>query len=402
MAKQARGGSAGRGGGRTGGTGGAGSGGGAARPRREPSPPEALRHLARSLDEHGLAPGYVLRGDEPWFHDRAIELVRLRAEREGMELCLHAADGGADFSLARVVDDLSGSGLFASRRLVVVRGPEDLLKKVDDRPSPLARAIQGFLDAAGGCVVLSGASLRADLATVKALLAAGGQLLTLRKLWDGPPPWNPDPRQAELVQWLVQRAAEKGVRLAPAQAVYVCAATGNDLAALDDNLERLRSAPADRRGDLGELVAWDATTAPWTVAEHLAAGELPRALGGIETLFRGGFQDKSGKRLLDSVALTAMLTGSLLRGVRQSLALAAELDAGAPDADAAAAVGLRGRPETVRETLARARSIPADAWRERLEDVLDLERRAKSGGEVDAADFARLSLRWARRAEAAR
>jgi len=362
--------------------------------KREAAPPDALRQLARALDERGLAPGYVLRGDEPYFHARALELLRARAEQEGMELCQHAGPkAGADFSLARAVEDLSGGGLFASRRFVVVRDPEDLLKKDGNHPSALTRAIQAFLAGAGGCVVLSGSALRADLVAVKAIGAAGGPLLELRKLWDSPPPWNPDPRQAELVQWLVQRAGEKGLRLSAAQAVYVCAATGNDLAALDDNLERLRSSSGG--GALAELVAWDASVAPWTVADHLVAGDLPRALGGIETLFRGGFQDKSGKRVLDAAALVPMLTGSLLRGVRQGLALGAELAAGASDADAAAMAGLRGRPDTLRAALARARSLSTEAWRGRLEEVLALERRAKSGGDVDAGDFAALALAWA-------
>lgn len=376
---------------------------GTKRPKREPSPPEALRHLARALEERGLAAGYVLRGEEPYFLARALELLRARGEADGLELCLHGPpQGGADFSLARLIDDLSGGGLFASRRLVVVREPEDLLKKTGERQSPLTVALQGFVAQGGGTVVLAGGALRADLAAVKAVIAAGGELLTLRKLWDGPPPWNPDPRQAELVQWLLQRATEKGLRLSPSQAVYVCAATGNDLAALDDNLERLRAAPPGEERDLGTLVDWDANTAPWSVADHVVTGDLPRALAGIETLYRGGFQEKSGKRLLDAVALTSMLTGALLRGVRQALALAAELRAGASEGEAAEALGLRGRPESVREALVRAGRVSEAEWRARLEDVLELERRTKTGAEVDANDFARLALAWARRAEPVR
>ncbi len=338
--------------------------------------------------------GYVLRGEERYFQEQALELIRGRAEKDGFEVCVHDAKRPQpDFSLSALIDDLSGGGLFAAARLVVLRNPEDPLKKVGGKPSPLTHALQAFVSDAQnpGCVVLCAGSIRLDHAAVKAIVAADGSVFGMRKLWDAPPPWNPDPRQAELVQWFLQLARTKGVRLQPAQAVYVCAATGNDLFALEDKLELLRRAPAE---EIQRIVPWDASMPPWTVADTIVDGEAPRALAGIETVFRGGFQDKSGRRTLDPTALSSMLVGSLNRGVRQCLLVADALERGESESAAVRVLDLGGRKAAAQATLARAKKRSARAWRAMLADVQGLERSSKSGGDVEASAFTRFALRW--------
>ena len=362
----------------------------AARRKREADPPELMRELASALSGGELPRGVVLRGEERYFREKAVDLLRAKAVESGFEVCVHDAErGNPDFRVAALIDDLSGGGLFATRRLVVIRNAAESLKKVGSQASPLTSAILAFVEASdSGSVVLSLPTLRADHAVSKAIKAAGGPLLDLRRLWDGPPPWNPDPRQAELVRFVLDRARHFSLNLSPDQAVYVCAATGNDLFALDDQLERLRHMPDE---DLRKVVGWNAATAPWNVAEQVVAGDVPRALAGVESLFQAGFQEKGGRRLLDSIALSAMLIGSLSRGVRRSLVLASGLERGQTESDAAKSVGVAGR--AVGPAIARARSRPARAWRNMLDDVSGLERRAKSGVGVDANDFALLALR---------
>jgi DNA polymerase III delta subunit len=228
-----------------------------------------------------------------------------------------------------------------------------------------------------GTLVLADASLRVDHALVKAILAAGGLAPAFRKLWDSPPPWRPDPLETELVQWTLRRASELGLRLTAHQALFVSAATGNDLAALDGELETLR---AGGGRDLRESVSWTAGGTPWNVADHILGGDLPRALSGIETLFRGGFQEKSGKRLLDAGALAAMLVAALQRGASGAL-------------EGARAAG--GSPAQRGAAEERARRRPRAHWRALLEEAAALERALKSGAGLDANDFARLALRWA-------
>ena len=364
--------------------------------KKAPDPLSEMAALRRAVDDGPLARAYLLRGDERYFHEQAIELLREKGRQAGYELVTHnGAKDNADFSLAALLDDASGGGLFATRRLLVVRHPEEHLKKVGRDPSPLTRVLTAFVQASEdhGTLVLSAPSLRADHALAKAVKAVGGPLLSLRKLWDSPPPWSPDPKQVELVRWFLGRAREKGVRLDAGHAVYVCAATGNDLAALDDQLDRLA---ASGGSDLRSIVSWDAATTPWAVADPIVSGDAKRGLFGIESLFRGGFQEKSGRRLLDGVALANMLLSALLRNVRQGFAVRRALDEGASPEDAARRAGLAGKPMAVRSAVERAAHRESEEWRAMLSELAGLERRAKSGAGVDENDFALLASSWAR------
>jgi len=366
--------------------------------KRDADPPTLVRELLRSVETAGTPRGLVLRGEERYFRDKAVDMLRAHATAAGHEVCIHDAErGNADFRLSGLIDDLSGGGLFAARRLIVVRGGADHLQKEGSEPSALTSAVLRFLASPEepGTVVLSLASLRADHAVSKAVVAAGGRVLDLRKLWDTPPHWNSDPRQAELVLWVVARARELGLRLAPDQAVLVAAAKGNDLFAIDDQLRALESLPGR---DLREVVGWNAAVLPWTVADHLLDGDAGRALGSVEALFRGGFQDKSGRRLLDVAGLATMLMNALSRGIRRSLLLATLLARGASESEAARAVGVAGRAQG--PALALARTRPPQVWRAMLEEVADVERRAKSNAGADANDFALFALRWSVRPRA--
>jgi DNA polymerase III delta subunit len=359
--------------------------------RTEPTPTESLAALASALEKDGLARGYVFRGDERYFRERAIDLVRAAAERRGDELSFHDGErANPDFKLPLLIDDLSGGGLFA-RRLVVIRHPGDHLKKTEGEDSPLTRAILAFVASEAGCVLLSDAALRADHPVAKAIAAAGGSVLSFRKLWDTPPPWRPHDTP-ELVGWVQQRARELGLRLDQRQALYVCAATGNDLFELDEELRLLQKSGAR---DLRAVVRWTAGGSPWAVADVLAGGDLPRSLSGVEALFRAGFQEKDGRRLVDPGALANMVIAALQRSGRAALALASALERGASEAEAASAAELGGGPTAVHAALARARRRSPLEWRALLADAALLERSAKSHAGADASDFAAFALRWA-------
>jgi DNA polymerase III delta subunit len=353
---------------------------------REPEPWVELATLEGAASK-ALARGYALRGEERYFRERAVTALRARAEALGYEVCLHDVgreSEGSDFRLARLVDDLSGGGLFAARRLVVVRNPGELLKKQEGEDSPLTRALLSFL-ASGeepGTVVLSDSSLRVDHAVVKALLARGGLAPAFRRLWETPPPWKPDPMGSELVAWTQRRARELGCPLSAEQALFVSAATGNDLAAIDDQLATIKSSGGR---DPRASVRWVAGGTPWNVAEQLLSGQLARSLSGLEALFQGGFQDKSGKRLLEPAALAALLIGALQRGASQSLMILTAGDEAPPS----------GSPTQRESALALARMKSVAQWRAFQEEVSGLERALKSGGGVEASDFTRLALRWA-------
>lgn len=365
------------------------------RRKPDPHPEEELAGLEAALRE-GIPPAVVLRGEERYFRDEGVRRVVAAATARGDEVCRH--DGkDPEFSLPRLLDDLTGGALFATARTVVLQRADGRINKgARDHAPGLVEALKARL-ASGqpGCVVIGAEKLRADHAVLKAAIAAGGRLVTCRKLWATPPPFgDPDPRRAELVQWLLARARERRVELTPDEAVYLVQAVGADLSELLGRLDVLR----DRGGEaLRELVGWTSGASPWDVAEHLIAGDAARAAAGVEALFQGGFEGRDGERTVGDGAVVTVLSIAITAKARQAAAGAGALAAGLGPKEVVALAGVKGPPGVQQRFLERLRLRSPAEWNRLLEEAADLERRSRSGALVDANDLARLALHWARR-----
>jgi len=359
---------------------------------KEAHPEEVLVELRGALAGGELAPGYVVRGEELFYRNAALDLLRAEARRKNLELCAHDTKEPG-FDAQRVQDDLLGGGLFSSGRLVVLQAPEELLKRDDGVDRPVARAIAKFLAAKAGSVVLVAEGLRADNATVKAILASGGRVLSFRKLYDKPAPWerNPDPRRTEVCEWVLARAKLLGVKLSSDQAVLLVAAVGGELGALDSKLGELRHAGP---GEFFEQLGSSAPVSPFELANELARGELKASLKGTEGLFRSGFKSKDGKLEVKPDALREMLFSGLRGHVRRALAASASVRAGKSPEDAAKDAGVSAFQ--MRDFQAALAARDHSAWRAMSADLGRLERKARTGHTVDASDVALFALRWRR------
>jgi DNA polymerase III delta subunit len=333
-----------------------------------------------------------VRGEERYFREEAIASIVAAAKERGFDVARHDALD-PDFDVRAVLDDLSAAPLFSAARLIVVRGASALLKKEGRDAAPLERALLSYLrgSSPAGSVVAEAESLRIDHAVAKALIERGGIALSCRRLWETPPPWDPDPRKAEVVQWLVSRARARKVAIGIDEAAYVVQATGNDLQALDAALDRV----AQRKSrSVEEVVEWTSAASPFQIAEHLCRGDVARALAGIQMLFRSGFEERDGSREIDPAALLAVLFGSLRSKLRQTLSASLALERGLSLADAARSAGTQANPRALGELEERVALRAPRAWRAMIEDLAVLERRTRSAGTVDAGDLAALCLRW--------
>ena len=342
--------------------------------------------------EGGLKPGYVLKSEEPWFGTRALSMIVERARAGGLEVCRHdTAEGG--FRAAALYDDLCGSAMFDSSRLVVVERPEELLRGQSGADAPLVRHARAFLEGRRGTLVLVAGGLRADHALVKAVRAAGGELYAFRALYESPPPWDPDPTRSELVGWIGERARELGVKLTRDAALLLSRAKGNDLSALDAELANLaRSGP-----EATAALFSDAAGSPRRLADLLADGERSAALSEIERLWRGGFdKGRGGGREMASGAILAVLFGSLRGNLRQALVGSAALAAGADEKSAADAAAVPTWPKARQAFAARVRARSPGQWLAMQRDAQALERRSRGAATVDANDLAAFALRWGR------
>ncbi len=363
----------------------------AARKKKEADPETQLADLERAFSAGKPSRLVLFRGEERYFRERGIDLVKARCVALGWEITTHGTKD-PDFDRALLLGDLSGGSLFAAARCVVVRDAGVLLGKEEKEQSAFVRAALAFAASpdVDGTLVVSADAIRADHALARAA-ASDGVLVGCRRLFDSAPPWNSDPRQAELVQWLARRARARKIALTPDQALYVAVSKGNDLYALDAELDKLATSGGRA---LKDVVGWSASVSPFEVAQHIVAGELARAVGGVHALFRGGFQDRDGTRLVDSSGLAAILLNALVRGVRQSLAGALAAEAGEDPFEGAARVGW-SMPPRHRETFTAQVGLRSPAqWRAMHATLGKLELESRTGRELDAEDFTFLALAW--------
>lgn len=365
---------------------------------READPPTQLRSLVDGLGAQGLPRVALLRGEERYFVERGVEALIEAAGKSGLELCRHDAQD-PEFEPAALLDDMGGNPMFASARCILVRNVdagragEGLLKKQGSKPSPFTRLALSFIESQReGCLIITGRSIRADHAIAKAIKSAGAPLLSLRKLWDTPPPWSPDPRKVELALWVGTRSRELGLRLSPDDCAYLAAATGNDLAAIDTQLEKLRQGGPQK---LREIVGWNSGGTPWKAADELMGGDVARGIAALESLFRAGFHsDRDGKTEVNPAALAAIVLGTLRSKARQALCGARALSAGKSLDRAADEAGV-GKQKLARDSFAAQLALRGgEAWEAIYRDVLELERKSRSGAEIDVNDFIPLALRW--------
>jgi len=366
-----------------------------AKKKRDPHPEEELRDLSAALKSGDPARGYVLRGEERYFRDRASKLITQQALLHGQELCRHDAKD-PEFSLSRLLDDLTGGALFATARCIHVENVGGLLKKGGKQYAPafITAATARLTSTEPGTLVIAGDAIRADNPLAKRVKEGGGTIIACRRLWDSPPPWDPDPRKAELAQWVLARAREEKVSLDASEAAYVAAATGNDLYALETQLRTLKS-----RGEKGvrELVGWESGGSPFELAGHIVAGDAARSVAGLEALFKSGFHGRDGTRTIDRGGLVSMLVGAISGKAKECVRGRAALEEGESMERAATLAGVGGGPMARKAFEARVRLRSADEWRAVQADVAEVERRTRSGAVVDANDFAWLALRWRKR-----
>ncbi|MEZ5977968.1 MAG: hypothetical protein R3F34_07110 [Planctomycetota bacterium] len=359
------------------------------RKKKSAGPIEQVDALLAEVPGWTLVPrSIVVRGDEEYFSRRVQDAVASRARELDYEVLVRDAGDGRDV-VSDVATELATPPMFAPRQLFVLRGFDAQLRATARDQAPLAASVAAFLDRSEPerAVLLVAPSLRADNGIVK----RADRVVAVRKLYDSPPPWNPDPMRTELATWLVRRSRELGVRLDPRSVLYVAAATGNDLGALDAQLERIR---AMGPGDVRAAANWQAGASPFDAADHLVAGDLPRALADLTGLFAAGMKQKDGSRLVDAAGLSAILLSQLGRTVRQGLAIAEAHEAGESPEHALEAAGVTGNAVGPWRTRMNARPRSRE-WRRMLDDVGALEIDARSTGvDVGVEHFTALAIRW--------
>jgi len=231
-------------------------------------PDQLLQHLKK-----GLAPIYVVFGDEPLLVNESCDLIRAQARQQGFDgREVHHADAGFDWSTLHEI--AATMSLFADRRLIELRLNDSKPKDVG------AKMLMAYAERPSEENVLLLVAGKLESATqrsrwFKALLAAGVVVQV----------WPMDLRQ--LPRWINQRM--RALQLMPtAEAVEILAqrVEGN-LLACSQEIEKLRLLNGPGKVDATEVLACVADNARFNVydlADSALGGDVARTLRIVEGL----------------------------------------------------------------------------------------------------------------------
>lgn len=210
----------------------------------------------------------TLNGEDLYHLDRALgEILGSLVEDPSDPFAVTILRDGR-IAPAELVGMARSRGMFASRRVVVVRDPGIL----DGDPEPLSAFAERPPD--GGFVLVRAPKLDRKRKLHQALLA--GTSLEFR-----PPA---DEREGdELRDELSSMAQERGVRLARDGAIHLALASEHDLARASTELDKIRDAFAGRTTPLGaaelsEVVPAAESMTGWELGDHLLVRDRALAL----------------------------------------------------------------------------------------------------------------------------
>ncbi|MCA8962617.1 MAG: hypothetical protein KDC38_18960 [Planctomycetes bacterium] len=245
-----------------------------------------------------------------------------------------------DKDLTALFDELHTPSLFGGERLVVVTSAQPYL---DIDPDAWAGAIrQGW---SGTRLVLLLDKLDGRRKLGKSI-ADVGWWIEIAKPFHRPPPWKPQARPWDnpLNQWIVQRAKQHRLTMAPPTAHLLMTRVGTSLSDLASMIERFST-----------IVTPPATIDRDLVEEHTPEGEESNLFELVDVVFNGdrrraveltreilvrGSVDPQGQRNTDAGGLLLQFIGTSVIRVRQLREVHRVLAAGGNDDEILANVGV--------------------------------------------------------------
>ncbi|MBN1422586.1 MAG: DNA polymerase III subunit delta, partial [Planctomycetes bacterium] len=325
------------------------------------------------------APVVALAGDEPFLkRDLAERMARAFAGDPvppGAILRRRAGTGREEADPREILDEVRTPDLFVPRKVVIVSEAEEFARAFGD-------ILMALLDEAAlpGRLILDLRALdgRTKLA---AALKRHGALILCRKPFDRPPPWRADlpPWKNDLADWIVFRAKEKGLTIDARDAHLLSTLTGTQLAALDEELEKLRTLLGDRKqvraSDIESLATDASRDSVFDLVDAILAGDARDALEKIDRLCRNGYVPAQGSPIYDPATIALLAVAALAQRYRVIRRGHGILAAGGRAEDLVEA-GLVARPFLSR--LQRdIGSVPAEAIGPAFERLLQADRELK-------------------------
>jgi DNA polymerase-3 subunit delta len=208
-----------------------------------------------AMPEASVQPVYALVGSDAFLQDAyRQEIIQTVLGEADPQMAMTSHDATAE--LAAVLDDLRTLPFLAPRRLVIVRDADAFISAHRD-------ALEAYLDnpAEAGTLVLMVSSFPKNTRLAKKVAKIG-------TIYD-----CSSPDETDLAAWVQRNASKRNKKIARPGAQLLLEWIGNDLAALDQEIEKL-SLYVDQRG---EITAEDVATLV-TASAGAEAFALPNAL----------------------------------------------------------------------------------------------------------------------------
>lgn len=311
--------------------------------------------------ERGLAPVYLVSGDEPLQCSEALDAVRAAARGQGFsERTVLDAETGFDWS--RLAEAGASLSLFAERRLIELRLPSG-------KPGAQgARALAAFAgEPPGGDVVLLVGAGRIEASAkraewYRAIERAGVSV----EVWPK--------ERAALPAWIRDRARARGLSVSPEAVEELADRCEGNLAYGAQTVERLALLVSGGRIEIDDVLDGAAHGARFTsfdLVDATLAGDAPRALLVLAGLAAEGEAPPA-------------IVGALAWQVRTVARIGRDLERGAaPDQALRPFPAWRRRRGVVLAALRRRR---AAEWSARLADLAALDAMSKGAVEGDEWD----------------
>jgi len=304
------------------------------------------------LDAHlqkGLAPLYLLAGDEPLLLDEAAAAIRRRVREAGAEERITLV-AEKDFDWSRLTEEAASLSLFASKRLMELRLPTGkpgqegakVLGQWAERPpeDTTLVVISGKLDRSSR-----------NAKWVKALEGAGAMV----EFWPIPRP--------QLPAWVQKRMTDAGLVVSREAARFIAERVEGNLLAAAQEVEKLRLLLGEGQisdDQVQSAVVDSARYDPFQLADAALGGETARAVRILEGLHGEGVEPP-------------LLVWVLAREIRALADMAAGIAQG------------RRKDEVTRRVWANRRGLvdkaldrhPVDRWLSLLEEAGRIDAMAK-------------------------
>ncbi|MEM7205313.1 MAG: DNA polymerase III subunit delta [Planctomycetota bacterium] len=352
-----------------------------------PNPERELTRL-RTLVGRGLPPVVLVTGAADFFRSEAMDLA-LAALPEDADIRTLAGEQDTD---GAELDVLRGGSLFGEGAWLVVRRAEGWLKK---HGAALAAVLPGLRPGCGAIVEATKLDRRTKAGKA---LAKGAAVFEFRALYTEPYDRTRSPLDAEMVDWLVQRARGVDLRLTREAALLLMHTVGTDPAECLAELQRLATragGEAGNKGSLGPddlrgLLSCGFESTPFELADALLERDRQRTERSLEAMLQRGVRGRDGDRV-DTGGVFPFVTSWLYQALARCYEGRFLLDRGVPLREVGGRVGVRAFADRF---LQQVRLNPEPRLRRGLLLLHEAQRELRQSGESPGWVLRRFLLRY--------